>query len=179
MQNRRISTQKTHRENVAPMKRVAYVAVAFLAGVLFPILIWVALFFAIREPLLQTSRRFASVILALLAGVLFPVLIWVGLVVVVREPLLLAVRRVAYAVSALLIGIAFPVLIWVGLVVAVSQWIQEKIPQREPARTIGEILATAGLTIQQEPLESQLVAVKVFAKQPMPEIHGLLARAGL
>jgi hypothetical protein len=78
-----------------------------------------------------------------------------------------------------MVGIAFPVLIWVGLVVALRQRIQERMPQRERARTIGEILAAAGITIQREPLEGRLVAATVFARQPMTEIQGLLTRAGL
>ena len=176
---RTIEAVEHQRGEATRMKRVAYAALFFLAGILFPVLIWVGLFVAIRQPLVRAARRVGSVMLALLLGMLAPILIWVGLFVAIREPLLQTSRRFASVILALLAGVLFPVLIWVGLVVAVSQWIQEGIPQREPARTIGEILAAAGLTIQQEPLEGKLVTATVFAKQPMPEIYRLLARAGL
>ena len=88
-------------------------------------------------------------------------------------------RGVLSVVLALLAGVLFPVLIWVGLVVAVNQLVRERIPQRKLAPAIDDILAAAGLAIQWEPLEGRPVAAAVFAKQPMSEIHGLLARAGL
>jgi hypothetical protein len=124
-------------------------------------------------------REVLSVVLALLAGVLFPVLIWVALFVAIREPLLQAARRVASVVLALLAGVLFPVLIWVGLVVAINHLVRGRIRQVGLAPAIDDILAAAGLTIQRGPLEGSPVAVPVFAKQPMSEIHGLLARAGL
>jgi hypothetical protein len=67
------------------MRRFGSVLLAIIAGMLFPVLIWVALFLAIREPLLVAAKRFGSVVLALLAGMLAPVLIWVGCTVTIRE----------------------------------------------------------------------------------------------
>ncbi len=67
------------------MKRVGYGVLFLLVGVLFPVLIWVALFVAIREPLLRAMRRVACAALGLLTGVFFPLLIWVGLGVAVRQ----------------------------------------------------------------------------------------------
>ena len=86
------------------MKRVASVVLALLAGILFPILIWVGSVVAIRGLLLQwwvrkaalkpatiRQRRFGalmrvqSIVAALLAAILMPVLIWVALFVAIRE----------------------------------------------------------------------------------------------
>lgn len=76
---------KYQRGEVAHMKRVAYAALVFLAGVLFPVLIWVALFAAIREPLLQAVRRVAHAVFFFLVGIFMPVLIWVVFAVAIRE----------------------------------------------------------------------------------------------
>lgn len=123
-------------------------------------------------------KRVGHILLFLLVGILFPVLIWVALFVAIREPLLQAMKRVAWAALGLLTGIFFPLLIWVGLGVAVKQWMQERKLQREPGRAIAEILAAAGLPVQWAVEDSALDAA-VFLKRPMPEIQGLLARAGL
>lgn len=60
------------------MKRVISVILALLAGILFPVLIWVALFVAVRKPLLHVLNRIGSTVLALILGIFFPVLLWVG-----------------------------------------------------------------------------------------------------
>ncbi len=124
-------------------------------------------------------RKVAPILLALLAGVLFPILIWVGLLAALRQPILKGVRRAAYSLLALLTGVFFPLLIWIGLGVAVYQRLCERISQREPARTLGEILAAAGLEIQWEFSEGRSPAVPVFTKRRMSEIRELLTRAGL
>ncbi len=88
-------------------------------------------------------------------------------------------KRIGYSVLFLLAGVLFPVLIWVGLGVAVRQWLRERMLQREPGRTIGEILAAAGLPIQWETTGDKPLAAAVFVKCPVSEIQELLARAGL
>lgn len=123
-------------------------------------------------------KRVGYILLFLLVGILFPVLIWVALFVAIREPLLQAMKRVAWAALGLLTGIFFPLLIWVGLGVAVRQWIRERMLQREPGRTIAEILAAAELPVQWA-AEDRTPEAAVFLKRPMLEIQGLLARAGL
>ncbi|MBA7628765.1 hypothetical protein ES703_36260 [subsurface metagenome] len=88
-------------------------------------------------------------------------------------------KRVAYAVLFLLAGVLFPILIWVGLGVAMSQWVRERRLEREPGRTVGEILVAAGFPIQWAATADEPVAAAVFLKRPMSEIQELLARAGL
>ncbi|MDP2917824.1 MAG: hypothetical protein Q8O16_07855 [Dehalococcoidia bacterium] len=51
--------------------------------------------------------------------------------------------------------------------------------QPEPAPTIGEILAAAGLTLKEEDAADKAVAAKAFMQQPVSEIDKLLAKAGL
>ncbi len=67
------------------MKHIGYSVLFLLVGILFPVLIWVALFATIREPLLRAMRRVAWAALGLLTGIFFPLLIWVGLGVAVRH----------------------------------------------------------------------------------------------
>jgi len=67
-------------------------------------------------------------------------------------------RGVGKVILALLGGVLMPILIWVALGVAVYQRVHEKRVQREPAPTIGEILAAAGLTVQQETTTGKAVA---------------------
>ena len=133
------------------MKRVAYMGLFFLASILFPILIWVALFVAIREPLLRAVRRVGSVVLALLAGISVPVLIWVGFTVAIRELWLRwrerravlkpatvrqgrfgALTKVPSVVLAFLVAILTPILIWVALFVAIRElwlrWRESRLP---------------------------------------------------
>ncbi len=124
-------------------------------------------------------RQAGYAALFFMAGILFPVLIWVALVVAIREPLLRTLTRVSYAVLFFLVGIFMPVLIWVGLGVSVNQWVRQSILRQEPARTVGEILAAAGLMIQWEGTGGEAMAAPVFVRQPMSEIRELLARAGL
>ncbi len=88
-------------------------------------------------------------------------------------------RKVASILLALLAGVLFPILIWIGFGVAVYQRLCERSFQREPARTLGEILAAAGLEIQWEFSEGRSPAVPVFTKRRMSEIRELLTRAGL
>ena len=89
------------------MRRVAYAVLFFFVGILFPVLIWVALAIAIRELLLRWRERravlkpatvrqqrfgglgkVATVALAILVAILTPVLIWVALAIAIRELLL-------------------------------------------------------------------------------------------
>ncbi len=85
------------RGEMTPMRRAAFGALFFLVALLFPVLIWVALFVAIRAPLLRAVKRAGYAALFFLAGVSMPLLIWVGFVVAMRKPLLQAMRRAAYA----------------------------------------------------------------------------------
>lgn len=67
------------------MKRIGTNLLALLAAVLFPLLIWVGLFVAIRPRLARATRRVGSLALVVLAGVFTPVLIWVGLFIALKE----------------------------------------------------------------------------------------------
>ena len=93
------------------------------------------------------------------------------------------VKRIARGAGkvslALLGGVLIPILTPVALGVAVNQRVREKRLRQEPARTIGQILAAAGLTIQGEATGDKSVAVKVFMQQPVSEIGKLVAKAGL
>ena len=124
-------------------------------------------------------KRAAFGALFFLVAILFPVLIWVGFVVAMRKPLVAVMRRFAYATLFLLVGVFMPILIWVGLGVAVRQWMREWMLQREPGRTVSVILAAAGLSVQWAAAEDRALEAAVFLKRPMPEIRGLLTRAGL
>ena len=133
------------------MKRVGSVVLALLAGILFPVLIWVALFVVIREPLLQAVRRAGSATLALLAGISAPVLIWVGFTVAIRELLLRwwerraalkpatvrqgrfgALMKVPSVVLAFVVAILIPILIWVAFAIAIRElwlrWRESRLP---------------------------------------------------
>lgn len=83
-------------------------------------------------------------------------------------------RRVGKVTLVLLGVILMPVLTTVGFGMVVSQKVQAKKSHQKPVPTIGEILAVAGITIQDE-----AVAAKTFRQQPLSDIHGLLVRAGL
>ncbi len=89
------------------------------------------------------------------------------------------VTWVGKVILALLAGVLMPIWIWVALGVIVNQKLHERSAQRKPAPTIGEILAAAGLSIQSEATQDETIASKVFAQQPVSDIHGLLTRAGL
>jgi hypothetical protein len=67
------------------MKKVGAALLALLCAVIFPLLIWVGLFIAIRPVLARAMRKVAGPVLALLAGVAAPLLIWVGLFVALKE----------------------------------------------------------------------------------------------
>lgn len=129
------------------MRRVGSLMLALLAGILFPVLIWVALFVTIRKPLLRAVRRAAAVLLALLAGILAPVLIWVGITVTIRELWLrwwtrraalkpATVRQVRFSVPIVLlipmVAFLMPLLIWVAAFIALStlyrRWRESQLP---------------------------------------------------
>jgi len=67
------------------MRRVMYGLLFFLAGVLMPVLIWVALFVAVREQLVYAMKRSVYAVLFFLTGVFMPVLIWVGFFVAIKQ----------------------------------------------------------------------------------------------
>jgi len=67
------------------MERIWTTLLALLAAILFPILIWVGLFVAIRPQLVRMMRRVGGIALILLAAISAPVLIWVGLFVALKE----------------------------------------------------------------------------------------------
>ncbi len=156
------------------------VALAILAGILFPVLVWLGLFVAIRRPAYEVVKRVGTVSLAIVTGILFPVMIWVGLFTAIRRPLLQAMKRAGATALALLSGVFFPVLIWAGLVAATRElflrWIRM---QREAARTVGEILASAGISMQPEIGGNGTAVALVFAPRPISEIRELLVTAGL
>ena len=133
------------------MKRVGYAALFFLVGILFPVLIWVALVVAIRRPLLQAVRRVGYAALFFLAGVFMPILIWVAFAVAIRQPLLRwwerravlkpatvrqrrfgALGKAGYVGLAFLVAILMPVLIWVAFAVAMRElllrWRESRLP---------------------------------------------------
>ncbi len=90
-----------------------------------------------------------------------------------------ATKDTGKVVLALLGAILMPILIWVALGVAISQKMRDKVPQRAPAPSIGEILAVAGLTIQAEAAAGETAGTKIFMQQPVSEISKALARAGI
>jgi len=134
---------------MTPMRRVAYGVLFFFVAILFPLLIWVALFVAIRKPLLQVMKRVAYATLFFLVGVFMPILIWVAFVVAIREPLLRgvhwlslawhqmagskrAMRPIAYVPLFLLVAMLIPVLIWVAFAIAIRElslrWRESRLP---------------------------------------------------
>ena len=88
-------------------------------------------------------------------------------------------RGTGKVILALLTGVFMPILIWVALGVAISQRVRQRTPKQAPVPIIGEILAAAGLTIQEETTTGKTVAARTFTQQPASEIRQLLARAGL
>ena len=87
------------------------------------------------------------------------------------------VSRAAHAALFFLVGIFFPILIWVGLGIALNRWIRESAVHQP--RTVGKVLASAGISIRWESPAASSLAMALFVKQPMSEIQELLARAGL
>jgi len=67
------------------MKRASGIILALLAGMLFPFLIWVGLFVAVRPRIVKVMRRVGSIALVFLAAICAPLLIWVGLFVAIKE----------------------------------------------------------------------------------------------
>lgn len=67
------------------MRRVLSTLLALLAGILFPVLIWVGLFVAIRPGLVRVASKARGVALALAAAMFVPLLIWIGLFVALKE----------------------------------------------------------------------------------------------
>ena len=148
---RTIEAVEHQRGEATRMKRVAYAALFFLAGILFPVLIWVGLFVAIRQPLVRAARRVGSVMLALLLGMLAPILIWVGFGVAIRQLLLRwwerraalkpamvrqrgfgTLGKAGYVGLAFLVTILMPLLIWVALGIAIREllhrWSESRLP---------------------------------------------------
>ncbi|MBI4303046.1 MAG: hypothetical protein HY665_01715 [Chloroflexi bacterium] len=80
---------------------------------------------------------------------------------------------------ALLAGATMPILIWVALGVAINQKVRERRAVRQPAPTIGEILAAAGLSFNEDIATAKPVAAKVFMQQSVKDIGSVLAAAGL
>jgi hypothetical protein len=124
-------------------------------------------------------KKVRSVMLALLAAVLAPILIWAGLFVALRRPLLVSFRRLAAVAAALFAAVAAPVLIWVGLLVAVKEHVQVWRLHRAPGRTISEILADAGLTIEWKTASEPAPVMGMIMPVSMTTIHRLLELAGL
>jgi hypothetical protein len=67
------------------MKRIVGNLLAFLAAILFPLLIWVGIFVIIRPSLVRAARRIGTLAIVLLSGVFAPFLIWLGLFVAIKE----------------------------------------------------------------------------------------------
>jgi hypothetical protein len=83
-------------------------------------------------------------------------------------------------VFLILLGvILMPILISVGLGMTIGQRVQRRELPREPAPTIGEILAAAGLTIHDEATGDKAIATKTFRRQSIPELNQFIAKAGL
>ena len=133
------------------MRRTGATILALLAGILMPVLIWIALFVATRRRLLQAAKRVAYTVLFFLAGVLYPVLIWVAFVVATRKPFLQwwqrkavlkpptvrqrrfgALGKVSAVLLAFLTTILAPVLIWIALAIVVRElllrWRESRLP---------------------------------------------------
>lgn len=88
-------------------------------------------------------------------------------------------RGTGKVILALLTGVFMPILVWVALGVAIKQEVRQRKSKQAPVPTIGEILATAGLTIQDETTTGKLVAARTFTQRPAAEIRQVLVRAGL
>ncbi len=153
------------------MKRVGYGVLFLLVGVLFPVLIWVALFAAIREPLLQAMRRVASAILALLAGIFFPLLIWVGLVVALRQWVRERIfqREPGHTVAEILAAARLPIQ-WAP---TADESVAAAVFLKHPMSEIQELLARAELeAIRQEPaptIGKMLQAAKLPPEEESPK----------
>lgn len=88
-------------------------------------------------------------------------------------------RGIGALMLALLAGILVPIIIWVALIAAVVMMVQEWRLKRAPARTVGEILGTAGITIQWAGYSMlETPAAAIFMSGPV-SVHELLARADL
>ena len=123
-------------------------------------------------------KRIGANLLALLAAIVAPLLIWVGLFVAIRQPLVRAAKRIGSLALVFLAAVSTPVLIWIGLFAAIYEWRQEWQIRRAPARTVGELINSAGVSVQRAPYD-KTPAEAIFVPRPMPELHGLLVRAGL
>jgi len=133
------------------MRGFGYGVLFFLAATLMPVLEWVALFIAVRKPLLQAMKRAAYAGLFLLVGIFLPMLIWVAFGIVTRmtllrwwerraalkpaatrQPRLGALRKVPGVALAFLLVIYSPVLIWVGAAIAIQEllrrWRESRLP---------------------------------------------------
>ncbi len=88
-------------------------------------------------------------------------------------------KGVGKVILALVGGALMPIWIWVAFGVAMNQKLHQRGAQREPAPTIGEILAAAGLSIQGEATTVRTTESKVLAQQSLSEVRELVAKAGL
>ncbi len=120
-------------------------------------------------------KRAGYGLLFLLGGIFFPILIWAGLASAVAEEGS-TMKRAGYALLFLLAGMFFPILIWVGVALSVKEWVRQRTLERQPGRTVGDILAAAGLRVESG---AESLAAAIFVKQPISEIRELLARAEL
>lgn len=82
------------RGKIIRMKGAASGALFFLVAILFPVLIWVALFVAVRAPLLRVLKRFGYAALFFLVAVSMSILVWIGLAVAMRKPLATVLRQI-------------------------------------------------------------------------------------
>ncbi|MDP2917706.1 MAG: hypothetical protein Q8O16_07255 [Dehalococcoidia bacterium] len=103
----RWSPVKLIKGRAARVKSVAYAGLFLIISTLFPIVTWVRLFSAIREPLRRIISR-------VIHAVLFFV---VGTLLAMRQPA--PVRKVPYILLFFMVAILMPVLIWIGLGIAI------------------------------------------------------------
>jgi hypothetical protein len=90
------------------------------------------------------------------------------------------IAKGAGKVMLALLGAALaPILIWVALGVVITHRVHEKAPEKQPAPTIGQILAAAGLKLEGEAATGQPLATTPFMRVPAPELNKVLAKANL
>ena len=92
-----------------------------------------------------------------------------------------SLKRVANALLALVAGILFPLIIWIMLAVSLRELFQEWMLRHAPARTIGDLLKAAGLSIDWQATEAPMpvMVTCIFPLLSVSEVRQLLARAGL
>lgn len=129
--------------------------------------------------MIKKLRRVRNLMMALLAGVLAPIIIWVALFVAIRKPLFRALRRAGAIALAVLAGMLAPIIIWVALAVAVKELFQVWRLRRAPARTIDEVLAAVGLTINRKATAEPVPLMIAFPLLPLSDVPRILTQAGL